>query len=397
MEFICPKVLSMDALVQVPCEAPFSDNAIGFLNALSCRLNSCPDIRNFPDVAAFAFFCRRANLLQLKKKYGCADDQRKGRGIVFHIAPSNVPTNFAYSMISGILSGNKNIVRAPSKYFEQTKIICDAICDIIRKPEHQCMTPRLAIVRYNHQSHATALYSSVCLVRIIWGGDATIEKIRKFKLAAGSFDVAFADRYSLCVINADVFINESSQQKIARDFYNDTYLFDQNACTAPHLIAWLGSVENIRTAQKLFWESLYQLVKSRYDLQPLMAVDKMATFFYQATQMGEIKKTFTPDNLIWRVELKNLSKEIEKYRCNGGYFLEYKASSLADLAMIIDKKYQTLTYYGIEKEKRDNFVSQFRQALNIRMMPIGRSTEFSLTWDGIDLIRTLSIESGHKG
>ena len=45
--------------------------------------------------------------------------KRVGRGIVFHITPSNVPLNFAYSWLSGILSGNLNIVRVASKKSEQ--------------------------------------------------------------------------------------------------------------------------------------------------------------------------------------------------------------------------------------------------------------------------------------
>ena len=48
-----------------------------------------------------------------------------GRGTVLHITPSNVPTNFAYSMVFGLLSGNNNIIRLPSKNFLQVKILCE--------------------------------------------------------------------------------------------------------------------------------------------------------------------------------------------------------------------------------------------------------------------------------
>ena len=76
---------------------PFSDKVIDYLDSLSKKLNKNDQTRLHPDVATFAFFCRKANLLQLKKRYN--DDLVKlGRGIVFHIAPSNVPVNFAYSL-----------------------------------------------------------------------------------------------------------------------------------------------------------------------------------------------------------------------------------------------------------------------------------------------------------
>ena len=49
------------------------------------------------------------------------------RGIVFHVTPSNVPMNFAYSYIAGLLSGNNNIVRVPSKQFKQVGLFFVAL------------------------------------------------------------------------------------------------------------------------------------------------------------------------------------------------------------------------------------------------------------------------------
>ena len=39
----------------------------------------------------------------LKKEYKKDESLRLGRGIIFHIAPSNVPINFAYSLVAGLL------------------------------------------------------------------------------------------------------------------------------------------------------------------------------------------------------------------------------------------------------------------------------------------------------
>ena len=56
-----------------------------------------------------------------------------GRGSVLHITPSNVPTNFAYSMVFGLLSGNNNIIRLPSKNFHQVKILCAILKNLAKK------------------------------------------------------------------------------------------------------------------------------------------------------------------------------------------------------------------------------------------------------------------------
>ena len=390
IEFLFPKEFIIDSFIQTSPLEPFSEDSMDYLNALSVELNKSPYIRNYPDVATFAFFCRKANIHHLKKLYFQEDTLRLGRGIAFHVAPSNVPVNFAYSLICGILSGNLNIVRVPSKRFEQVEIISNAIQKLSQESKFQSFSSRIALVRYDRQSSVTEYFSSICDVRIIWGGDTTIEQIRANKLPPRSFDVTFADRYSLCAINADKFIHETSPEKIALGFYNDTYLFDQNACTAPHLIIWLGDAENIEVAQKIFWDNLYEIVKSRYQVQAVIAVDKLTSFYNQAVHLDQVKKTTTTDNLIWRIELSELSKDIDEYRCTSGYFSEYKASSLFELTKIIDRKYQTLAYYGIEKTDLIKFITQAKPNGIDRIVPIGKTTDFSLTWDGFNLIETLS-------
>lgn len=390
VEFIFPKEIDIKAFIENSSFEAFSEEAVNYLDALSKELNKDLNIRLYPDVATFGFFCRRANILFLKKKHSTDDILRLGRGLLFHIAPSNVAVNFAYSLVTGLLAGNLNIVRVPSKNFEQIDIISKAVERMNKKTEHEFISSRIALVRYNRTSSATSYFSSICDVRIIWGGDETISQIRENKIPPRSFDVTFSDRYSLCAINADEYVNEKAINKIAQGFYNDTYLFDQNACTAPHLLIWLGSEENVTIAKRIFWDSLYELVKLKYIVQPVIAVDKLTSFYNQSVHMNHVTKTKTPDNLIWRVKLKHLSKNIDEYRCNSGYFSEYHAASLSDINNIINRKYQTLAYYGISNEKLNKFVKHEKPKGIDRIVPIGKTSDFSLNWDGIDLINTLS-------
>ena len=54
-------------LYDLPAQAPFSDEVLDFLNALSKELMNDPAAKEYPDVMTFAFFCRMANLKQLKE------------------------------------------------------------------------------------------------------------------------------------------------------------------------------------------------------------------------------------------------------------------------------------------------------------------------------------------
>jgi hypothetical protein len=388
--FLFPQDVKLDHVRDLHPDEIFSDLSVGFLNKLSSVLTKYPQTRKFPDVATFAFFCRKANILSIKKNYE-NESIRLGRGVIFHVAPSNVPVNFAYSLVAGILSGNVNIVRVPSKTFEQVNIICDAIEQVTALPEYTEFKNRLFLVKYDRKSAATAYFSSVCDVRVIWGGDDTIVQIRQSAIPPRSFDVTFADRYSLAAINADKLISETNIEKLAEGFYNDTYLFDQNACSAPRLVLWTGEKENIAKAKDLFWEAIQRRLE-KYELSSILSVDKLSALYWQSTQCDGVQRVTPEDNKLWRINIRNLTADIDKYRCAGGYFLEYEAGSLDELKEIVNRKYQTLAYYGYSVDELRDFVKSNRLNGIDRIVPFGKTTDFSLIWDGYDLIRSLSRE-----
>ena len=334
---------SLGALDEHPL-VPFAEEVIDTLDALSKALMHDPQSRLYPDVVTFAFFCRRGNLMKLKEQYQSPISNvkcqiRLGRGTIFHIAPSNVPVNFAYSVVAGLLAGNTNVVRVSQKQFPQV--------DIIVKHMREIRMKRLAVVRYPHESNANEVFSAMCDVRVIWGGDATIATIRQNVLPPRAFDICFADRYSLAAINADKLIadqlNTEHLNQLAERFYNDTYLFDQNACSAPHLVVWTG--DHVEDAKKLFWDAVQQVTEQKYQFQDVMAVDKLTALYKQACAMPT-RDEETKNNILRRVEIDTLPQDIVSFRCTGGYFTEYTAQSLDEIAPIVNEKYQTLAYYG---------------------------------------------------
>lgn len=385
-----PRQIEWESYVQQKPDVPFADNVIEFLNALSGALLKDRMSRLYPDAITFAFFCRKANLMALKEKYTSADALRMGRGILFHIAPSNVPINFGYSLVAGLLAGNNNIVRVSSKQFSQVDLIIKHLHELMEGGQHEEVAKRIALVRYDRASDASAFFSSICNVRIIWGGDATIQNIRQNAIPARSFDVCFADRYSIAAIHPDAIMaaEDVEIKKLAEAFYNDTYLFDQNACSAPHTVFWLKS-DNLDAAKNRFWSAVHEHVAQKYELQAVMSVDKLTAFYRQAACM-DVRKQEMPDNVVVRSELAELPKNIEDFRCACGYFSEYTVDSLDEIAPIVSIKYQSLGYFGFTREVLVDFVVRNRLQGLDRVVPIGETTAFSLTWDGYNLIEMFS-------
>jgi hypothetical protein len=347
-------------------------------------------IKDFPDVATFSFFCRKGNLNKKKKIHDeTSPGLRKGRGLVFHICPSNVPVNFAFSFVAGLLAGNLNLVRVPSKPFDQVQIILDAVDKLSLKEAFSEIDRRIVFVRYDKNSSATKEFSQYCDARLIWGGDNTIKEVRKHPTHSRSIDVCFADRVSVCLIDALSFLNSSDQEKITNGFYNDTYLFDQNACTAPKLIIWRGSPGEINKAKKVFWDNLYNLVKERYELTGVMSVDKLCSLYEYFIQVDNVNEFRNHENLIYRVQLDNIEQKLDSSVFRYGNFLEFDGQ-LNDLIKIDSRKVQTLSYFGFDIKEIEKFINTNGLLGFDRIVPIGSTLEFSLNWDGYDLINTLS-------
>ncbi len=386
----------IEAMKSVPAYEPFAEDIVGLLNKLSKLLLNNNQAKKYPDVTTFAYWCRRSSIVHMKQSYQSrlcdANRFRIGRGVIFHIAPSNVAVNFAYSMAAGLLAGNANIVRLPSKEFAQVNIICAAIKEVLEGDTR--LKPYVIMVKYGHDQLVTDAVSLLCDTRVIWGGNQTIHAIRKSALSPRATEICFADRYSVSIINADAYLIMVDKKAIAQKFYNDTYLNDQNACTSPKLVIWIG--ESIRTAQDDFWKELHAFLSTKYEMQPVQVVDKLvALYMFGATNQERFEARFVPtenDNLITRVAINRISEDLMNSSCNSGFFFEYVTNDLMDLLPICKTELQTIGLLGVPKDTINSFIKQYRPKGIDRVVPLGSTLDFDLIWDGYDLICQMSRE-----
>lgn len=367
---------------KAPALPLFSGRVQDFLAALSKKLLAESRAKAYPDLMDYAFWVRAASLKKMAGRYP-QKERKIGRGISFHIAPSNVPMAFALSFTAALLAGNSCIVRLSEKTFPQADILLEAIENTLH--DFCDLKPYLCFIHYPHDEEITAALSAMCDVRLIWGGDQTISAIRKAPLPPRAVELAFADRYSLAVIDADKYL-EMDREKVAEKFYLDTYYIDQNACSSPRLVCWLGG--NVEQARARFWGGLAKLVRQDYQLAPIQAINKFIAFCKAAAQGGV--KLHKEDNMIFRVELENLEPEIMAYKEGGGFFFEYTAQSLEELLPMLEKPCQTICCVGIEPEKMRQMVTQNGVRGGDRVVSVGETNKLTLLWDGYDLCESMS-------
>lgn len=370
---------------EIPAKKIFDARVIDFLGALSRQIMSDTRTMQYPDVAAYAFWIREKSLMAMNRKHQ-TKDLRIGRGTAFHIAPSNVAVSFALSFTAALLAGNASIVRVSNKNFVQVDIIVNAI-KTLTEDKYADMKPYLILVRYEHDEEVTQALSEQCDVRIIWGGNQTIELIRRAVLPPRAIELTFADRHSAAILDADACLQGDSAS-IAKDFYLDTYYSDQNACSAPRIVIWTG--RNIEEAQKKFWESVEKIVNTEYEFSPILSVDKWDSFCTLAAIHGENIHLRSRSNKLMRVEVERLETNLMEYKTGGGYFFEYKANDLMEIIPILGKSCQTIAYYGVQRELLKNLLYQSGVRGIDRIVPFGHTMDLSVIWDGYNMVEAMS-------
>lgn len=392
IEFLVGSQEVLTNIEKIPALTTFSDEAVAFLNDLSKELRRDPRTKELLDIQSYAFWIRKSSLEKERSQH-VGLENRMGRGVAFHIAPSNVPVNFAVSMTSSLLAGNACIIRVSNKEFEQVNVICHAMNHLLEN-KYISLKGYFVIVRYDYDDEITQLFTDLCDVRIIWGGNETIRRIRQAQLPPRAIEMAFADRYSLAVIDAAAYLKEEPL-KVAKSFYTDTYYSDQNACSSPRLVVWMGAARLVEEAKDIFWSTLLTLVKNDYELHPIQTIDKLDKFCQFSARASEISnnlsvKLVCNDNYLYRIGINELFPEIMDYKNAGGYFFEYEAKDLEELEPVLRKSCQTIALLGIGTDVMKEFVRKTGVRGVDRIVQIGKTMELSFRWDGYDMIETMS-------
>ncbi len=362
----------------------FSEEVLAFFDDLSKALRALPEYRTFPDLAAFAFWCRRASVSALFCSY--EKEFLIGRGMALHIPPGNVPLNFAYSLAGGLLAGNSNAVKLPSGSFPQADLFCRVLSELLAS-SHTALRPYVVCFRCGHDSPVLAALSDACAVRLIWGGDETIARLRRLPLSPRAVELTFANRYSLCVIRSEAWLSAPDKETLAARFFQDAYWSDQMACTAPRAVLWLG--DRTQEARLDFWTRVSSIARAGYTMPDIMAVRKREAALMLAVE-GRGARLRGEDNCTVRVEVPSLAPHDLELCPGSGFFIECCADSLEALLPVANEKCQTITAWGVEKTEMEAFMTAHAPRGIDRVVPLGRSMEFSLRWDGYDLIRTMS-------
>ena len=370
----------------------FDPIVLSFFDEVSKFIRKAAISDRFSDIQTFAFFCRRASLKRHKAKYQ-EDDFRLGWGRSAHVAPANVPVNLAFTLLFGLLSGNKCVVRAPTQPFVQLNFFYNALNCVLQRDCFAELANRFAVISCEYSDPYWLDVLGTADTRVIWGGDDTIQEIRRTGGASKCIELAFPDRTSFCVIDASklIEIEHDELNRLSEKFFNDTLLMDQNACSSPIQVFWLNA-DGFEDEIVRFWDSLANAEHRLGSLGVKKYIDKL-------TEVGRLvsnKKCLSLNEYGLGVLVDSSGINYDASGIRLGYFCQYKLREITQLLSYISKRTQTVTYFGVDP----NLIAQALMESGVsgvdRIVPIGNALDLGFVWDGKDIINTLSRQISIK-
>lgn len=372
---------------------PFGAERIELLNKLSRKILSSPALRSDDASLAFAFWLRpgsindiRTHYLSIEGQYG--DSALHPVGSVFHIAPGNVETMFLYSWALSFLSGNFNVVRVSSRGSPILDGLLECLNALMEEApwvasENQfCTYPRENLCQ-------TEQFSATCDLRVVWGGDETIRRIRAIPLNPHASERWFSSKYSLAVVHAKPFLSLDAEnsEKVVEQLYNDIFPFDQMACSSPHAICWIGNQEDGAAAFAGFRDVLAKVVERKKHVDHITnAVHRYTHAFAMAAEgAGRM-----PAENHGCLHMDCFSEDFRRDACGAGFLSHYSMATLEDLGALLQSRDQTVVHYGFSDPEVHAFACLAARRGVDRIVPLGASLDFHFIWDGFDLVRDFS-------
>lgn len=376
----------------LPPLLPFSAPLREFVADFSRRVFTLPQLRQHPELATLAHWFRGAAVNQLSQRIGTRPTELDlARGLVFHLAPANVDVLFAYAWLMSVLSGNTNVARLSQKQSTQRDALVSILHDMQHEDLHPQVLERAVLLTYPHDDAITTAISRHCHARIIWGGDATVAKIRSLPIAPLALELAFPDRFGVAVMRAGTLVeaNDADLQELAHRFCNDVLWFGQQACSSPRTLYWVGDEAETAAAKARFWPAVRTQAASLDD-EPAALMARVTDANLLAATGHGVHSADAIGLYPLRLEASRADGGIREIQSGHGLVVEIELPTLDALAPQLDDRDQTLVQHGFTASDLRGFLCGLRNRAIDRVVPFGRALDFHPVWDGTDLLDVLT-------
>ena len=380
LTILAPTDASLERWKSSALSPVFADTTTSFLSALSAKLMSSKEARVHSELVALGFWLRSANLERFAKQLSGFN---KPLGSVIHFTPSNVDTMFIYSWVCSLLMGNRNLVRVASQETDLRITLFDILNQVLILDEFASVREANLFVSYDKQSQWSQSFSQLADARVIWGGDESVQTIRALTAKPRCRDISFADRHSAALINGSALGDASTIADLAQKLWKDTQPYQQQACSSPRILYWIGETEK----QLALFAAIDELASQQPRTKSQRNEHLVSTQLLQAT--GQAKSSFDTQS-ISAVNITEVNEAVYQANSGNGLFFVYTLDNVESLTHLMDSKTQTLSHWGVDKTALLKVLENPSITGIDRVVPVGQALDFDVLWDGFDLFSQLS-------
>lgn len=339
-----------------------------------------------------ADWCSRSNLEKiLYESFGSLESLNKfsvknrlkfkilPKGLAVHWIAGNVPTLGFLSLILGIITKNKNIVRLPS--FSKNVLI-----DLLKEFKKidnvaQKIVNNILILKYDKKDvKISEKLSKIADTKVIWGGDEVCETLKNLPTKLDCDNLIFSNKISFIIVDKDTLKKNTNLfiKKITRDIL----IFDQKACASPHTIFLQGATEKqIFSFSKKLSRNLKETYK-KYQFSPITNQKKIRILNLRL-KYSLRHKVFSDHDDLNSTVLYDDKSTIGPVIENGTIFIR-KLPKLIYIKTNFPKNIQTLGVTKITKNL-EPYINELQKIGLARVKVVGQMTNFDSTWDGLNI------------
>lgn len=375
------------------------------LDECSKRLSKDKQLLKIEGAAYLCFYFRKSNVEKLikinlkDKRY--LDEfvsigngrfiKAQGRGYSCHWIAGNVYTLALYSIFQSLIAKNSNLVRVPEKSIPIVLKLLKPLDNIEVPYNNKIYSSKdilKNIVLVYFPSEDQFLNKSMSIAadsRIIWGGEKAVNYITSLPKKTTCKDVIFGPKYSFAVFDRDAVESDRCSAYMDK-FVMDIALFEQKACSSPHVLFVEESNVSLKDIVKML-EGSFQKMGRRYKntLDESICADIInQRGIYSLSLDKDICCSKGLEYTILIDDKITLEKPV-----GGRCIFIKKINSIFDIKDLITRRIQTIGYAIGDKNKLFKFADMVTAVGVNRVVNVGSMNNYDSPWDGYFMINEL--------
>lgn len=302
------------------------------------------------------------------------------RGLVAHWIAGNIPTLALFSFVLSALAKNVSLVRVPRESLPVVERLLAVLAEVPGGPDLLRAAAFFYFPGSSRELHARM--SLAADARVVWGGRETLATVLALPRHEHCEDIVFGPKFSLGLVDAAGRRRLVEGPDLARAIVRDVMLFDQSACSSPHILYVEGGLEEARAAARALADELAKQTKRTPKRG--IAEGTAAAILRLRTDyaLAEDRDLFASRGVDWTVVVDAEGAVLSEGLQSRTLFVRAVAS-LRDVVPVVTPQVQTIGLLVDDEALASSLAEALSRRGISRLVRFGLMNVYDQPWDGM--------------